>query len=68
MQNGSEMIKVRPNGKQYHRLFTLDMDLKEIKWVPSSKKKEKAKSKESNNCDYKAVLASVLCLVFTWKL
>ena len=46
MQNGSELIKVRPNGRQYHRLFTLDSSLGELHWHPSSKKPHKAKCKE----------------------
>lgn len=45
MQTGSELIKVRPNGRQYHRLFTLDSSLGEIRWHPSSKKPQKAKRK-----------------------
>lgn len=47
MQNGSELVKVRSNGRQYHRLFTLDTDLKEIRWHPSSKKPHKAKSRST---------------------
>ncbi|XP_074659956.1 inactive phospholipase C-like protein 2 [Tubulanus polymorphus] len=43
MQNGSELIKVRSNSRQYHRLFTLDNDLVEIRWQPSSKKPHKAR-------------------------
>ena len=45
MRNGSELIKVRSNSRQYHRLFTLDDELSEIRWHPSSKKPNKAKSK-----------------------
>lgn len=45
MQNGSELIKVRSNSRQYHRLFILDPDLNEVRWQPSSKKPQKAKSK-----------------------
>ena len=44
MQTGSELIKVRSNSRQYHRLFTLDKELGEIRWHPSSKKPHKAKS------------------------
>ncbi|CAH1787304.1 unnamed protein product, partial [Owenia fusiformis] len=43
MQNGSELIKVRSNSRQYHRLFTIDTALIEIRWQPSSKKPHKAK-------------------------
>jgi len=42
MQTGSELIKVRPNGRLYHRLFTLDADLQQLRWHPSSKKPHKA--------------------------
>jgi len=42
MQTGSELIKARPNGRLYHRLFTLDADLRLLRWHPSSKKPHKA--------------------------
>lgn len=45
MQNGSELIKVRSNSRQYHRIFTLNPDMTEIRWQPTSKKPHKARSK-----------------------
>ena len=45
MQNGSDLIKVRSNSRQYHRFFTLDAECTEIRWQPSSKKASKARSK-----------------------
>ena len=45
MQSGSELVKVRSNSRQYHRLFSIDKDLTEIRWQPSSKKPHKARSK-----------------------
>ncbi|XP_071181783.1 inactive phospholipase C-like protein 2 [Mytilus edulis] len=43
MQNGSELIKVRSNSRQYHRIFTLNPDMTEIRWQPTSKKPHKAR-------------------------
>ncbi|XP_064601802.1 inactive phospholipase C-like protein 2 [Liolophura sinensis] len=43
MQNGSDLVKVRSNSRQYHRLFTLNNDLTEIRWHPTSKKPHKAR-------------------------
>ncbi|XP_064634492.1 inactive phospholipase C-like protein 2 isoform X2 [Lineus longissimus] len=43
MQQGIECIKVRSNSRQYHRLFTLDKNLTEIRWQPTSKKPHKAR-------------------------
>ncbi|XP_013409003.1 inactive phospholipase C-like protein 2 [Lingula anatina] len=43
MQNGSELIKVRSNSRQYHRYFSIDPDLTELRWQPSSKKPHKAR-------------------------
>ena len=45
MQNGSELIKVRSNSRQYHRIFSLSSDVSEIRWQPTSKKPHKARSK-----------------------
>ena len=45
MQNGSELIKVRSNSRQYHRTFLLNPDMTEIRWYPTSKKAHKARSK-----------------------
>lgn len=45
MQSGSELIKVRSNSRQYHRIFTLNPDMTEIRWQPTSKKPHKARSK-----------------------
>ncbi|CAL1548204.1 unnamed protein product [Lymnaea stagnalis] len=43
MQNGSELIKVRSNSRQYHRFFSLSNDVTEIRWQPTSKKPHKAR-------------------------
>ncbi|ESO87011.1 hypothetical protein LOTGIDRAFT_128120 [Lottia gigantea] len=43
MQNGSELIKVRSNSRQYHRYFSLSNDMVEIRWQPTNKKPHKAK-------------------------
>ncbi|KAL5007407.1 hypothetical protein ScPMuIL_016213 [Solemya velum] len=43
MQNGSELIKVRSNSRQYHRIFVLNADMTEIRWQPTSKKPHKAR-------------------------
>ncbi|ESO02184.1 hypothetical protein HELRODRAFT_65381 [Helobdella robusta] len=43
MQNGSELIKIRSNGRQYRRLYLLSSDYQELVWHPSSKKPNKAK-------------------------
>lgn len=45
MQNGCELMKIRSNSRQYQRFFTIDEDLSTLRWRPSSKKPEKAKSK-----------------------
>ncbi|PVD33909.1 hypothetical protein C0Q70_05171 [Pomacea canaliculata] len=44
MQNGSELVKVRSNSRQYHRFFSLSSDVSEIRWQPTSKKPHKARS------------------------
>ncbi|XP_048779849.2 inactive phospholipase C-like protein 1 isoform X2 [Ostrea edulis] len=43
MQSGSELIKVRSNSRQYHRIFKLNPDMTEIRWQPTSKKPHKAR-------------------------
>ncbi|KAL4224626.1 Inactive phospholipase C-like protein 2 [Mactra antiquata] len=43
MQAGSELIKVRSNSRQYHRIFTLNPDMTEVRWQPTSKKPHKAR-------------------------
>nr|KAG5699415.1 hypothetical protein BaRGS_016261 [Batillaria attramentaria] len=45
MQNGSELVKVRSNSRQYHRFFSLNNDVSEIRWQPTSKKPHKARRK-----------------------
>ena len=55
MQNGSDLIKVRSNSRQYHRFFTLDADCTEIRWQPSSKKASKARSKLMRTLDHTIV-------------
>lgn len=42
MVRGSNLVKVRPNGRTYNRFFSLDEDLSCIRWVPTSKKASKA--------------------------
>ncbi|KAG8234834.1 hypothetical protein J437_LFUL015148, partial [Ladona fulva] len=42
MMNGTSLVKVRPNARQYHRFFTLAEDLTAIRWTPTSKKSSKA--------------------------
>ena len=44
MQNGSELMKIRSNSRQYQRFFYLDEDLSSLRWRPSSKKPDKARS------------------------
>ncbi|KAL3309555.1 hypothetical protein Ciccas_011897 [Cichlidogyrus casuarinus] len=43
MQRGSEMIKLRTSGRQYRRAYFMDDNLGTIRWVPSSKRKDRAK-------------------------
>lgn len=43
MINGSSLIKVRPSSRQYRRFFTLEEDLSSIRWIPSTKKSNKAR-------------------------
>lgn len=43
MITGSSLLKVRASSRQYRRYFTLEEDLSAIKWVPSSKKSNKAR-------------------------
>lgn len=47
MQNGSELMKIRSNSRQYQRFFFLEEDLTGLRWRPSSKKPEKARSEYS---------------------
>ena len=42
MVRGSNLVKVRPNGRTYNRFFSLEEDLSCIRWVPTSKKASKA--------------------------
>ncbi|EFX86832.1 hypothetical protein DAPPUDRAFT_207590, partial [Daphnia pulex] len=42
MVRGSNLVKVRPNGRTYNRFFSLDEDLSCIRWIPTSKKASKA--------------------------
>ena len=42
MVRGTNLVKVRPNGRTYNRFFSLDEDLSSIRWVPTSKKASKA--------------------------
>ncbi|KAL3209256.1 hypothetical protein MRX96_009250 [Rhipicephalus microplus] len=43
MITGSSLLKIRASSRQYRRYFTLEEDLTAIKWVPSSKKSNKAR-------------------------
>lgn len=43
MMKGCSLLKVRASSRQYRRYFTLDEDLAAVRWVPSSKKSNKAK-------------------------
>ncbi|KAI6235589.1 Phosphoinositide phospholipase C [Aphelenchoides besseyi] len=43
MQNGTEMVKLRTNVRQFCRVFTLDADLSYIRWTPTNKKPHKAR-------------------------
>ena len=45
MQNGSELMKIRSNSRQYQRFFFLDEDFSSLRWRPSSKKPDKARSR-----------------------
>ncbi|XP_063585397.1 inactive phospholipase C-like protein 2 [Penaeus indicus] len=42
MIEGSSMVKLRANSRQYHRYFRLLEDLSAIRWTPTSKKSSKA--------------------------
>jgi len=52
MQAGSELIKVRSNSRQYHRIFSLNSDMTEVRWQPTSKKPHKARSKCTSNFSF----------------
>uniref|UniRef100_A0A7E4VQ00 Phosphoinositide phospholipase C n=1 Tax=Panagrellus redivivus TaxID=6233 RepID=A0A7E4VQ00_PANRE len=43
MQNGTEMVKLRTNTRQFRRVFSLDADLSHIRWTPTNKKPHKAR-------------------------
>ncbi|KAK0417312.1 hypothetical protein QR680_012940 [Steinernema hermaphroditum] len=43
MQNGTDMIKLRANVRQFRRHFSLDADLSYIRWTPTNKKPHKAR-------------------------
>jgi hypothetical protein len=43
MQQGTEMMKLRMNARQFCRIFTLDADLASIRWAPTNKKPHKAR-------------------------
>lgn len=42
MIEGSSMVKLRANSRQYHRYFRLLDDLSAIRWTPTTKKTSKA--------------------------
>lgn len=44
MQNGTELIKLRTNVRQFRRFFTLDADFAYVRWHPTNKKPHKARS------------------------
>lgn len=60
MQEGSELTKLKANGRLYRRYYWLSDNLTEIRWMPTSKTYTKAKSKYCSQC-------SLLCLVQTNK-
>ncbi|CAD5219079.1 unnamed protein product [Bursaphelenchus xylophilus] len=43
MQQGTEMVKLRTNVRQFCRIFTLDADVSHIRWTPTNKKPHKAR-------------------------
>ena len=45
MQEGTELTKLKSNGRLYKRYYWVADDLSEIRWMPTSKKYNKAKSK-----------------------
>lgn len=45
MQEGTELTKVKSNGRLYRRYYWLDNDLTEIRWNPTSKSYNKARSR-----------------------
>ena len=60
MARGSNLVKVRPNGRTYNRFFSLDEDLSCIRWVPTSKKASKATGTRIN-AHFSSLLGSLLC-------
>uniref|UniRef100_A0A1I8I7I0 PH domain-containing protein n=1 Tax=Macrostomum lignano TaxID=282301 RepID=A0A1I8I7I0_9PLAT len=43
MRDGTELLKIRSSGRHFKRFFFLDTETMEIRWHPSSKKRQKAK-------------------------
>uniref|UniRef100_A0A914W8E7 Phosphoinositide phospholipase C n=2 Tax=Plectus sambesii TaxID=2011161 RepID=A0A914W8E7_9BILA len=43
MQTGADLIKVRPNVRQFRRHFSLDADYSHLRWTPTNKKPHKAR-------------------------
>jgi site-specific recombinase XerC len=43
MQEGTELVKLRTNVRQFRRIFSLDADLSHIRWTPTNKKPHKAR-------------------------
>lgn len=43
MKNGTELVKLRTNVRQFCRFFTLDADHSYIRWTPTNKKPHKAR-------------------------
>lgn len=60
MVRGSNLVKVRPNGRTYNRFFSLDEDLSCIRWLPTSKKASKA----TGMCD----TTNLFCYFFSSKI
>lgn len=50
MQEGTELTKIKQNGRLYRRYYWLEDD--EIRWMPTSKKYNKAKSEPSTSQQY----------------
>ncbi|MPC92118.1 Inactive phospholipase C-like protein 2 [Portunus trituberculatus] len=49
MIEGSSMVKLRANSRQYHRFFRLLDDLSAIRWTPTTKKTSKAQRESSSS-------------------
>lgn len=68
MIEGSSMVKLRANSRQYHRYFRLLEDLSAIRWTPTSKKSSKAQRESRAEgpgfSPSTLLLLTFLCLLF----